>query len=286
MRAEELTTWTIAISLLPMSPSHTLLAHDDSGGPGPLVLLLPGAGDVRSEHRFLAERLRQRGARVVTADLPGHGHSPLDDSYGVAQTAAAILRLIDHLDAGPAVVIGASFAPAAAVWAATERPDAITGVVAISAHMEAEHGAAAAFQRWASRALLRGPLAAPVWNRLYRSWYETVIPEDLDDEIARIEAMLADPDRRRAVRETLVAHRDGMSERLERLDVPTLVVFGSADGHFTDPSGEADRLAALMGGSAVMVDGAGHYPHVERPDVVAEAVEAFLGDLGAWHESA
>ncbi|MFO7549180.1 MAG: hypothetical protein R6X29_09975, partial [Acidimicrobiia bacterium] len=58
------------------------LAHDDSGGDGPLVVLLPGAGDLRSEHRFLAPPLVAAGYRVVTADLPGHGESPTATSYG------------------------------------------------------------------------------------------------------------------------------------------------------------------------------------------------------------
>jgi pimeloyl-ACP methyl ester carboxylesterase len=80
----------------------------------PLVLL-PGAGDVRSENHFLVPSLKEAGYRVVNADLPGHGESPLAESYGVAETADALLALIQGLGGGHASVIGTSFAEASCV---------------------------------------------------------------------------------------------------------------------------------------------------------------------------
>ena len=250
----------------------TSLSFDDTGGTGPLVVLVPGAGDVRSEHRLVAPLLSSRDMRVVSADLPGHGDSPVDSSYGVAETAAAIIGLIEQLDGGPAVVVGCSFAPAAAGWAASERPDLVRGVGLISPHMDEDGGIAATMQGIAIKALLRGPIAAPVWRRLYQGWYKSRRPDDLDNELEKMSAMLSNPDRRRAVRETLTASRDGLSERMDRFDLPSVVVFGTADDHFTDPAAEAERLAQRLGSSIVLVDGAGHYPHVENPEQVATAI--------------
>lgn len=250
----------------------TSLAFDDTAGSGPLVLLVPGAGDLRSEHRRLAPLLVQRGMRVAIADLPGHGDSPIEDSYGVAETADALIDLIEELDAGSATVVGCSFAPAAAVWAATERPDLVRAVGLVSPHMDEEGGVGATMQSLAIRAMLRGPVAGPVWGRLYRSWYKSEIPEDLDAEITAMSAMLSDPHRRRAVRDTLTASREGLSERMDRFDRPSFVAFGTADDHFTDPAAEAERLAGRLGSSIVLVEGAGHYPHVEDPEPIAVAV--------------
>ncbi|MGH2392790.1 MAG: alpha/beta fold hydrolase [Candidatus Limnocylindria bacterium] len=255
------------------------LAHDDSGGPGRLVLLLPGAGDLRSENRFLALALASAGHRVVSADLPGHGGSPAAAGYGVEETAAALVDLIDHLEAGPAVVVGASFAPAAAVWAATSQPDRVDAVVAISPHFESDDSLKGMMLTAATRGLLHGWWAAPAWERLYRSWYKSRTPDDLDVEIQRMRTMLADPERRKAVRETLTAHRHGVADRMAEFDAPSLVVFGEADDHFADPAAEAARVASRLGGEILMVAGAGHYPHVERPDVVAPRVLTFLDDL-------
>lgn len=259
---------------------HAQLAHDDTGGPGPLVVMLPGAGDLRSEYRFIDDALVAAGNRVVTADLPGHGDSPTLAAYTIAATADAVLGLIEDVDAGPAVVVGTSFAPAAAVWAAADRPDLIRGIVAISPHLHADRSVKGRMIRAATTLLLRGPWAGPTWARLYAGWYKASPPADLDAELSRLRAMLTDPRRRRAVRETLTADRDGMEDRIARVGVPSLVVFGSADDHFADPVAEARATAHALHGAHLIVDGAGHYPHVEQPDVVAAAIRSFVDQLG------
>ncbi|MGF1665062.1 MAG: alpha/beta fold hydrolase [Acidimicrobiia bacterium] len=255
---------------------HTArLAYDDCGN-GPLLVMLPGAGDVRTEYRSMVDRLVDAGYRVVTADLPGHGDSPLAPTYTVASTAAAVIDLIEHLDDGAATVIATSFAPAAAVWAAVDRPDLVSAVVAISAHLDADNSLKGQLQTGAIRAMLAGPWAPSAWARIYRSWYKQVEPTDLDREIRRMRSMLADSARRRAVLETLTANRNGMAERIAALSVPTLAVYGSADDHFVDASAEAAAVAQRLGGEHLVVEGAGHYPHVEFPDLVTALILDFL----------
>jgi len=252
------------------------LAYDDTGGSGPLVILLPGAGDVRSENRFLAPSLKDAGYRVINADLPGHGESPAAGSYGVTKTADALLALIHGLDSGPASVIGTSFAPAAAVWATATQPESIRAIVAISPHLEAEETLSGKLLRAVISVLLRAPWAAWVWSRLYRSWYKSRIPDDLNEETEKMRAMLKDASRRRAVRETLMAHRIGVSDKIDAYSRPALVVFGSADDHFPDPATEAARASSRLHGELLMVAEAGHYPHVERSEIVCPAIVDFL----------
>lgn len=249
------------------------LAYDDTGGPGDLVVMLPGAGDLRSEYRFLVDRLVDAGHRVVAADLPGHGDSPPAPRYTVESTAAALVDLVRQLDAGPATVIGTSFPPAAAVWAAAEHPDLFTGLVAISPHLTDEVSWSL---RTATKGMLRGPWAGKVWAKLYSGWYKSAPPADLDVEVGRMKAMLAEPARRRAVRESLITNRAGVEQRIARLRVPTLTIFGSRDDHFSDPAAEARSVAQRLNGEYLMIDGAGHYPHVEQPRQVADAIVAFL----------
>lgn len=256
-----------------------LLAHDDTGGAGRLVLMLPGAGDVRSEYRFLVDRLAARGHRVVTADLPGHGSSPLMPEYTVRATSAATVALLESLAGGPAVIVGCSFAPAAAVWAAAERPDLVAGLVAISPHFHADESPKGRLLAWATKGLLRGPWAAGLWASMYAGWYGTNPPADLASQLDLLRSMLGDPARRKAVRETLTADRAGVADRMAAIGIPTLTVFGSRDDHFADPAAEAEATASRLGGDPLVVDGAGHYPHVESPEVVATAILGFLARL-------
>lgn len=251
------------------------IAFDDTGGSGPLVVMLPGAGDLRSEYRYLAPDLVAGGARVVTLDLRGHGESSAEWSdYGVAQSAADLVALLDHLDAGPATVVATSFAPAAALWAAADRPDLIARLVLISAHLEA----APMWQTFPLRLVLRGPFAGTLWANQFRKWHPAAPPADLDEHAAALAEMMADPQRRRAVRETLTAHRNGLAARTAQVDVPTLVVMGGADSHFSNPAAEGASIASGTGGKVHIVPDAGHYPHVEFPGQVATAIADFLAE--------
>lgn len=83
----------------------------DTGGDGPLVVLVPGMGDLRAAYRFLAPALREAGYRVACTDLRGHGDSSTTfTSYGDAETAGDV-ALIEELG-GPAVIVGSSMAAA------------------------------------------------------------------------------------------------------------------------------------------------------------------------------
>jgi pimeloyl-ACP methyl ester carboxylesterase len=249
------------------------IAFDDSGGESPLVVMLPGAGDIRKEYRFVAPALVNGGARVVTMDLRGHGDSSAGwPGYGMADTAADLIALLDHLDAGPATVVATSFAPAATLWAAADRPDLIDRLVLISAHLEA----APSWQRLPLKLMLRGPFAGRLWSGQFRKWHPGAPPADLDEQATALEDMMRDPQRRRAVRETLTAHRNGLAARIARINLPTLVVMGGADSHFKDPTATGASIAAQTGGAVHVVPAAGHYPHVEFPDRVAAAIADFL----------
>src|SRR5947209_18527572 len=64
----------------------------DVSGEGPLVILVPGMGDLRTAYRFLAPALRAAGYRVACTDLRGHGNSDTTfASYGDEETAGDVI---------------------------------------------------------------------------------------------------------------------------------------------------------------------------------------------------
>ena len=70
-------------------------------------------------------------------------------------------------------------------------------------------------------------------------------------------------------------HVDRVARTAARLDRPALVVWGRQDRVF--PPAYAKRAASLLPQSMLcMIDRCGHYPHWERPEVFAAAVEGFL----------
>ena len=106
------------------------IAFEDTGGNGPAILAIPGMGDLRSEYRFIRPALQQAGYRVITMDARGFGETSARwsdfSARAVGRDAVAVLK---QLGAGPATILGNSFAAGSAVWAAQDAPEHVRGVV-------------------------------------------------------------------------------------------------------------------------------------------------------------
>ena len=71
-------------------------------------------------------------------------------------------------------------------------------------------------------------------------------------------------------------HNPKLRQRLYRVALPTLLVWGASDRFVTpDYYGTAYR-DAIPGAQFTVIDQAGHWPHLEQPEVFAERVGAFL----------
>jgi pimeloyl-ACP methyl ester carboxylesterase len=83
-------------------------------------------------HEPLARSLAERGARVITLDLLGHGSSerPLDPQcYSMTFFAEQVVALLDHLEVDEAVVLGTSLGANVGLEAAALAPDRLRGMV-------------------------------------------------------------------------------------------------------------------------------------------------------------
>ncbi len=101
------------------------LAYSDEGS-GPLVVLSPGMGDLRSSYRFQVPALVQAGYRAVSVDLRGHGDSDTTfTAYGDEATSEDLADVIKHFDA-PAVIVGNSMSAGAAVITAARHPELVS----------------------------------------------------------------------------------------------------------------------------------------------------------------
>lgn len=251
------------------------LAYDDYGGQGELVLMLPGMGALRSEYRFLAPLLSRAGFRAVAVDLRGQGESSAEwPAYDVPSTGGDILALVDHLKAGPAHIIGTSFAAAPAVWAAVERPEAVRSLVLIGAFVrQAKMNPVMLGMMWL---MMHNPWRVQLWVSYYRTIYPARKPAGFDDYLRALSENMKQPGRFDAALALGGSSRQPSVERLGKVRVPTLVVMGSKDPDFPDPAGEGRFIAEETGGRLVLIDGAGHYPQTEMPETTAPHIIDFL----------
>jgi len=257
------------------------LAYDDTGGQGDLVLMLPGLGALRSEYRYLAPQLRDAGYRAVSVDLRGHGASSVPwDAYDVPSVGSDLLALIDHLDAGPAHLVGTSFAGAAVVWAAAEHPDVVRSLVLINAFARAT--GVSPLMRALTWLMMHNPWRVGAWVAYYKTLYPTHKPGDFGAYLGALRANMAEPGRFDAAVGMTFSSRRPSDERLDQVSVPTLVIMGGSDGDFPDPAAEGRALAERTGGRLEIVDGAGHYPQTEMPDHTAPLILDFLAQASPY----
>ena len=246
----------------------------DIAGEGPLVVLVPGMGDLRAGYRFLAPALRDAGYRVACTDLRGHGDSDATfTSYGDTQTAGDVIALIEELG-GPATVVGNSMGAGAAAFAAAQQPGLVCGLVLVGPFVR--DGKTSAMQRVLLRAAMAPPWAATSWKAYLPKLYAGRRPADFGEYRDQIAASLRRPGYARAFsRTTRISHAPAEA-RLADVTAPVLVVMGEQDPDFPDPRAEADWIARTLNAQVVMVPEAGHYPQSQRPDITTAAILRFL----------
>lgn len=246
----------------------------DVGGHGPLAVLVPGMGDLRSTYRLLAPALREGGYRIACTDLRGHGDSDTTfTSYGDVDTAGDVIALIEELKE-PAVIVGNSMGAGAAAFAAAQRPDLVRGLVLIGPFVRNPKGGA--LQRLLLRVAMARPWAAITWKAYLPKLYAGRRPIDFDEYRALVVASIRRPGYAKAFSLTTRTDHKPVEARLAEIASPTLVVMGEQDPDFKDQHAEADWIAKVMHGEVAMVPEAGHYPHSQRPDITIEAVLRFL----------
>jgi pimeloyl-ACP methyl ester carboxylesterase len=261
-----------------MKLNDGLIAYDDYGGNGPTIICVPGLGDLRQQYRFLAPRLEAAGLRVVTMDLRGHGGSSVDwPDYSAASVGADIVALIHLLGAKKVYIVGNSMAGAAAVWAAAEIPGAVAGIVLIDPFVR--DMPTSIFLTAFLKVATQRPWGASFWSMYYGSLYKSAPPSDLPAYREALVANLKEPGRIEAVKAMIFASKSPCEARIPKVRAPVLVMMGSLDPDFNDPAAEAKWVADHLHGKILMVAGAGHYPHVEYPDIAGAAIVAFIEEV-------
>ncbi len=242
-------------------------------GTGPLVVCLHGMGDLRSVYRFTVPALVEAGYRVATMDLRGHGDS--DDTFGAFDDVAAgtdAIALIEHLG-GRALLVGNSMGAGAAVWVAAERPDLVAGLALMGPFVRNPDGNP--LQTLMVRLAFVKPWGPAAWRTYYPRYYPGRRPADLAEHIDRIRTSMGRGRHWHSFVRTTHTDHTPARDRLGRVKTPVLVVMGTKDLDWPDPSAEARFVAESLNGELMLVQDAGHYPMAEYPEVVNPALVAF-----------
>jgi pimeloyl-ACP methyl ester carboxylesterase len=240
---------------------------------------LHGLGASWQAWRAVGDRL-SLDHRVIAVDLPGFGRSPelAGGRFPLPEVAERLAATLDALGVSRHVVAGHSMGGGVAIVHALAR---LRDVQAIALLAPAGLIATGDVRRsWrlplvhrASRELagVAAPLLAHSSGLRRRAFARLVAdPSALDEQTMRDLALGSRAGRSTGAAGTAIVHQ-GLRDRIDRLQLPALVVFGEQD-QVIDPAGGPRLAAALPSARLLMLPETGHLPMIERPDEVAAAI--------------
>ncbi|MFJ9346868.1 alpha/beta fold hydrolase [Streptomyces sp. NPDC101237] len=257
-------------------------------GSGPLIVLAHGMGDSRDAYRAVIPRLVAAGHRVAAVDLRGCGESDAGwTDWSRTAIAGDLLAVVRHLG-GPAVLVGHSISGGAATIAAALEPSLITAVVELAPFTRKQSVRLGdlrvrRFRQGMLRLLGTGLFgSAALWRSYLDVACPGVKPADWTDRLARIDALLREPGRMKALQGMGRTTPADAGAQLGNVRCPVLVVMGTLDPDWADPHAEGSAIVTALPsglGRLEMIEGAGHYPHDQFPDQVASLMLSFLRSL-------
>lgn len=261
---------------------------------GPLALCLHGFPDSAHSFRHLLPELAAAGYHAVAPWIRGYRPTavPADGAYHQAALGSDTLALHEALGGDArAVLVGHDWGALAAYVAAPAAPERWRRVVAMAVPPAGALGTVLldydqlkrSFYFW----LFQTPLAEVALAKddlafIGRLWDDWSPGYDNAWDVSRVKQSLAEPQNQvAAIGYYRAIFSPPAPDAYPPLSAgvppqPTLYLHGEQDGCFSVPS-ELDVATALAPGSRyVRVEKAGHFLHLERPEVVNRLVLDFL----------
>jgi pimeloyl-ACP methyl ester carboxylesterase/predicted acylesterase/phospholipase RssA len=274
----------------------------DYGGSGPAMVLVHGLGGAHVNWMSVGEKLA-RHARVVAIDLPGFGRTPTEgDSASVHANRGLLVRFVERVMGGPAVLVGNSMGGLISLMAAAESPAHVAGLVLVNPALPAAPGG---FFDLAVAAMFAGYCLPGIGELLMtarKAWLgsEGSVHQMLDFccvDSSRVDPAVVDATIALSLERSKTAgghaaflsaarsivacvlQRGAFERMIDRIAAPALVVHGTHDRLV--PVAAARALAARRSDWTLHVfDNIGHVPQLEDPERFVAAVEAWLRHAG------
>jgi haloalkane dehalogenase len=256
--------------------------HFVEAGAGFPVVLIHGSPTSSILFRHQIAALSNR-FRVIAPDLLGFGQSAAPAGGTAFREQARVLRaLLDHLGLERYALLGHDWGGPIGMAAAVHRPEQVSRLVLVNTSLRPDFTPPWYWQPFV--APLLGELLLVQLNLFGRGLPLMMRAARERSLHRRYLAPLRRTDTRRTVLslERLTGYAQLMREVvavLPRMQVPTLILWGEPDDYFRPP--ETERLHALIPHAIVhRIPRGGHFPQEDAPEMVTDALLAFLRDGG------
>lgn len=255
----------------------TTIEYDDVGNGMPL-LLIHGFPLDRSLWRSQIEGL-QSAARVIAPDLRGFGQSgDAPETMTMDEYAADLKALLDALNVKQAVVCGLSMGGYIALAFLAKYPGMLKGLILANTRAGADSEQARE-ARYANVQKAFDEGVSAVAEGMLPKMLTEATRANRDSLTAYVRSMMAhQPAKGVAAAQRGMAARPDRTSMLAAINIPTLIITGSADTLI--PPSESEAMAkAIPGSKLVVVPDVAHLSNVENPDAFNAAVREFIGKL-------
>jgi len=270
-------------------------------GEGPLALCLHGFPDSAHTWRHLLPALAEAGFHAVAPFLRGYAPAtvPDDACYSIGALVADAVALHQALDGdGQAVLIGHDWGAEAANGAAAFAPGRWRRVVTLGVPPLAldpvlfgdyQQLKRSFYLFWFRDSLARAAevVAADGMTFLDRLWQDWSPGYDAAEDLALVKESLRQPANLQAA---ISYYRDPVLDAMpgavvpyaaeeeaasRQAQQPTLYLHGSVDGCIGVELVRGAERHLAPGSRMIVVEGAGHFPHLEQPEEVNEHILAW-----------
>ncbi|WP_329140160.1 3-oxoadipate enol-lactonase [Streptomyces sp. NBC_01476] len=248
----------------------------DGSAQAPVLVLGPSLGTSLAVWDAQVPALARRH-QVLRWDLPGHGRSPaslVTEGATVADLAALVLALADHLGVERFAYAGISLGGAVGLHLAVHHPDRVTSLAVVCS--SARFGDPAGWQERA--ALVRGKGTQAVAEATAGRWFTPAFAAHQAAVTMIADLRAADPAGYSACCDALAAY--DLRGELTAITAPTLVLAGRQDP--ATPPAHSRQLADGIAESTLLeLPGAAHLAPVEQPDAVLTALQGHFTPTAA-----
>lgn len=226
----------------------------------PTLVLIPG---------LVSDRIVWDAVAEAAGDRFAVHHADLSQGSDIAAWAAGLLQRLE----GPLIVAGHSMGGRVAMEMAHQAPDRVIGLVlANTGHGPRRDGEEAKRQEMID-------LGHSGIDALAERWLPPMLAPGNRDDAALVERLTqmvrrAGPDQHERQIRALLG-RPNATAYLGELTCPILLITGSEDG-WSPVAQHQDIANAVPDARLVVIDEAGHFAPVERPDPVTRAISEWL----------
>jgi pimeloyl-ACP methyl ester carboxylesterase len=223
------------------------------------ILILHGWGRTSADWRESAQKLSEK-QKVIILDLPGFGNStiPGNETWGIFEYAEAIEKFVRKLNLKNLILMGHSFGGEISLTIAAKNPAYLKNLILVD-----------------SAGVDQANLLTKIKIKAFRLGKMLPLPKNLYENLVRRfgSATYAAAGKLRSSFKKI--ENQDISNLIPSIKIPTLIIWGEKDRVLLVSWGQ--KIRKLITNSTLrIVWGAGHHPHLEKPEKFLEIVNEFI----------